>query len=159
MSRLSPNFVVAENDVLLAVAPDKAVLDQTSKILGQEAPGRLFKDRRDIDYLRVFASRPAVVGRAIRDLELPGEKGSVVLHVRRGDADLLALPDLVLEFGDRIGILANRGDFPALRKFFGDSFKEPSSSVTSPSASAWHSDSWLASSRFRFPVSGNLRWD
>ena len=122
-SRLLPNFVVAENDVLLAVAPDKAVLDQTSKILGQEAHGRLVKDRRDIDYLRVFASRPAVVGRAIGDLELPGEKGSVVLHVRRGDTDLLARPDLVLEFGDRIGVLANRGDFPALRKFFGDSIK------------------------------------
>jgi len=117
------NFVVAESDVLLAVAPDNAVLDQTSKILGQEAHGRLVKDRRDIDYLRVFASRPAVVGRAICDLHLPGEKDSVLLHIRRGDADLLARPDLVLEFGDRIGVLANRGDFPALRKFFGDSIK------------------------------------
>jgi putative transport protein len=29
----------------------------------------------------------------------------------------------VLEFGDRIGLLANRGDFGALRKFFGDSIK------------------------------------
>ena len=29
----------------------------------------------------------------------------------------------MLEFGDRIGILANRGDFPAVRKFFGDSIK------------------------------------
>ena len=32
-------------------------------------------------------------------------------------------PDLVLEFGDRVGLLANRGDFPAMRKFFGDSIK------------------------------------
>ena len=29
----------------------------------------------------------------------------------------------MLEFGDRIGVLANRGDFSALRKFFGDSIK------------------------------------
>jgi putative transport protein len=119
----SPNLVVAENDVLLAVAPDKAALDQTGKLLGQEAHGRLVKDRRDIDYLRLFASRPAVVGRAIGDLELPGERGSVVLHVRRGDTDLLARPELMLEFGDRIGVLAHRGDFPAMRKFFGDSIK------------------------------------
>jgi putative transport protein len=118
-----PGFVIAENDVLLAVAPDKAVLDQASSILGREAHGRLIKDRKDIDYVRVFASRPAVVGRSIGDLKLPGEKGSVVLHIRRGDTDLLAKPDLVLEFGDRIGVLANRGDFPALRKFFGDSIK------------------------------------
>jgi putative transport protein len=118
-----PNFIVAENDVLLAMASDKAVLDQASRILGREAPGRLIKDRRDIDYVRVFASRPAVVGRAVGDLELPGQKGSIVLHVRRGDTDLLARPDLVLEFGDRIGILANRADFATLRKFFGDSIK------------------------------------
>jgi putative transport protein len=32
-------------------------------------------------------------------------------------------PDLVLEFGDRIGMLANRADFAALRKYFGDSIK------------------------------------
>jgi putative transport protein len=118
-----PNFLVAENDVLLAVAPDKTTLAQATKILGEAAHGRLIKDRKDIDYVLVFASRPAVVGRAVGDLDLPGEKGSAVLHVRRGDTDLLARPDLVLEFGDRIGILANRGDFAALRKFFGNSIK------------------------------------
>jgi putative transport protein len=119
----SPNLVVAENDVLLVFGPSKEALDRVSKSLGEAAPGRLVKDRRDIDYLRVFASRHIVVGRALGDLDLPGEKGSAVIHVRRGDTDLLARPDLVLEFGDRIGLFANRGDFAALRKFFGDSIK------------------------------------
>jgi len=119
----SPNFVVAECDVLLVVGPSKEALDRTSKSLGEAAPGRFVKDRRDLDYLRVFASRHTVVGRALGDLDLPGEKASAVLHVRRGDTDLLSRPDLVLEFGDRIGLLANRGDFAALRKFFGDSIK------------------------------------
>jgi len=119
----SPDFVVAENDVLLAVSPSKEALDQAGRLLGLAAHGRLVKDRRDLDYLRVFASRPAVVGRALGNLDLPGEKDSIVLHVRRGDTDLLSMPDLVLEFGDRVGVLANRGDFEALRKFFGDSIK------------------------------------
>ena len=43
--------------------------------------------------------------------------------MRRGDTDILPRPDLVLEFGDRVGLLAHRDDFPALRKFFGDSIK------------------------------------
>ena len=119
----SPNFVIAENDVLLAVGTSKEALEQAGRSLGEAAPGRLLKDRRDLDYLRVFASRPAVVGRALGDLELPGEKAAIVVHVRRGDTDLMPRPDLVLEFGDRVGVLANRGDFPALRKFFGDSIK------------------------------------
>ena len=36
---------------------------------------------------------------------------------------MLARPDLVLEFGDRVGLLTNRANFPAVRKFFGDSIK------------------------------------
>src|SRR3954465_9095645 len=118
-----PDTVIAENDVLLAVGPTRSVLDQARKALGEAAPGRVAGDRRDLDYLRVFASRPAVAGRMLGALHLPGEKASVVIHVRRGDADLEAWPDLVLEFGDRVGLLAHRGDFPALRKFFGDSIK------------------------------------
>jgi putative transport protein len=119
----SPNSVVAENDVLLATAPNKEALAKAGEILGEAAPGRLIKDRKDLDYLRVFASRPTVVGRALGDLELPGEKASVLIQVRRGDADILPRPDLVLEFGDRVGVLADRGDFAAMRKYFGDSIK------------------------------------
>ena len=119
----SPNSVVAENDILLATAPTKEALAQASTLLGEAAPSRFVKDRRDLDYLRVFASRPTVVGRALSDLDLPGEKASVLVQVRRGDADILPRPDLVLEFGDRVGVLAHRGDFAAMRKYFGDSIK------------------------------------
>jgi putative transport protein len=119
----SANTVVAENDVLLATAPTKEALAKASALLGEAAPGRLMKDRRDLDYLRVFASRPTVVGRALGDLDVPGEKASVVIQVRRGDTDILPRPDLVLEFGDRVGVLAHRGDFAAMRKYFGDSIK------------------------------------
>jgi putative transport protein len=118
----SPNAVLEEDDVLLAVGPTRAELDRARQTLGEAAPGHLVTDRRDLDYLRVFASRPSVVGRMVGDLALPGEM-SIVTHVRRGDADLQARPDVVLEFGDRVGVLAARADFPAMRKFFGDSIK------------------------------------
>jgi putative transport protein len=119
----TPDTVLAEGDVLLAVAPSKSALDQAREALGAAAPGRIAEDRRDLDYLRVFASRPAVIGRTIVDLTLPGDQAPVVAQVRRGDADLLPRPDLVLEFGDRVGLLARRADFPALRAYFGDSIK------------------------------------
>jgi putative transport protein len=119
----SLSAVVAEGDVLLAVGPTRAVLIEAQAMLGEATPGPLVMDRSDLDYLRVFASRPSVVGRMLGDLELPGEKAAAVVHVRRGDAELQARPDLVLEFGDRVGILANRADFAVMRKFFGDSIK------------------------------------
>ena len=115
--------IVAENDVVLVVAPTKEVLEQTRKALGDVAPGQVLKDRSDLDYLRVFASKASVVGRAIGDLDLPGKKGVVIAQVRRGDTNILPRPDLVLEFGDRVGLLAHRDDFAALGKYFGDSFK------------------------------------
>jgi putative transport protein len=119
----APHTILAEDDVLLVVGPTKTLLAEAQAILGEASPGRLLRDRGDLDYLRVFASRPSIVGRMLGDLELPGEKAAVVVHVRRGDGELQARPDLVLEFGDRIGILAHRADFPIMRKFFGDSIK------------------------------------
>ena len=72
----SPNFVIAENDVVLATAPPRKRSRRRAELSGEAAPGRLVKDRRDLDYLRVFASRPTVVGRALGDLDLPGDKAA-----------------------------------------------------------------------------------
>jgi putative transport protein len=119
----SPNFVIAETDVLLATASSKEALALAGTILGEAAHGHLVTDRQDLDYLRVFASLPTVVGRTLRDLDLPGEKASVLVQVGRGGTDILPRPDLVLEFGARVGVLAHRGDFTAMRKYFGDSIK------------------------------------
>ncbi|MGV3532983.1 MAG: aspartate:alanine exchanger family transporter [Chthoniobacteraceae bacterium] len=119
----SPDSVLAENDVVLAVAASTTVLEEARKILGETAPGHIFEDRRDLDYLRVFASRPAVFGRSLSELDLPGEKAGLIVQVRRGDTDIQPHPDLIVESGDRIGLLAHRDDFAALRKFFGDSIK------------------------------------
>ncbi len=117
------NDVLAEADVLLAVAPTRAVLEKVRESLGEASPGLVIQDRSDLDYVRVFASRPAVVGRVLGDLDLPGEKPASIAQVSRGDTELQPRSDLILEFGDRVGLLANRGDFAALRKFFGDSIK------------------------------------
>jgi putative transport protein len=119
----SPDIILGVDDVVLAVGPDRETLDRVRIDLGEAAPGRISEDRSDLDYIRLFASRPAVVGRRLGDLELPGGAGSVVVQVRRGDADLLASPDLLLEFGDRVGLFAHRAQFPEMRKYFGDSIK------------------------------------
>ena len=113
--------VVGENDVVLVAAADKELLEQARRILGEAASGRLSTDHSDLDYLCVFASRPGVVGSALGELERPGGKAVVIAHVRRGDTYILPRADLLLEFGDRVGLLAHGHDFAALRTFFGDS--------------------------------------
>jgi putative transport protein len=119
----SPEIVLDAGDVVLATSSSREALEQARKLLGEAATGQITADRRDVDYLRVFASRPAVVGRALGDLPLPEGVEYSVIHVRRGDTDLLGRADLVLEFGDRVGLLTKRASFPAVRRFFGDSIK------------------------------------
>jgi putative transport protein len=56
-------------------------------------------------------------------LRFPDGVNCAVAHVRRGDTDLLSTPELVLEAGDRVGLLVNRAHQVAVRAFFGDSIK------------------------------------
>ena len=119
----SPQLVLAEDDVVLAVGPDPRDLERAREILGEAAPGRLVEDRADLDLLRVFVSRSALAGKTLGELALPGKRAALVVEVQRGDSHILARPELMLEAGDRVGVLAHRADFAALRQYFGDSIK------------------------------------
>jgi putative transport protein len=117
-----PTTILQADDVLLLVGSDPAAIGQASELIG-EAAASIAVDRTALDYIRVFASKSAVVGMPLGSLKLPGGFAYNYIHVRRGDVDLLPDDDLVLEFGDRVGVLCHRADFDAVRRFFGDSIK------------------------------------
>ncbi|MGO4330593.1 aspartate:alanine exchanger family transporter [Cupriavidus sp. 2TAF22] len=119
----SEDLVLRADDVLLATATDPAVLQHAAALLGELQPGRMSSHREDLDYARVFASSRAVVGLALRDIRFPEGVVCSIVQLRRGDADMLPGPGLVLEVGDRVGLLVNRAHVKAMRKFFGDSIK------------------------------------
>jgi putative transport protein len=119
----TPESLLNQDDVVLAIGPSKEVLEQVRKQLGETATGRITSDRSDLDYLRVFASKPSVVGVTLSDLAPPDGISYSVIQVRRGDSDLVLQPNLVLEYGDRVGLLTNRESFQTVRRFFGDSIK------------------------------------
>ena len=116
-------LVMRSDDVLLATATSPEGLAAAAALFGELQPGRMTSHREDLDYARVFASSPAVVGQALGDLSFPEGVVCSVAHVRRGDADLLPHPELILEVGDRVGLLVNRAHTKAMRKFFGDSIR------------------------------------
>jgi putative transport protein len=113
--------VDAGDGVLLFGQPE--ALEQARQALGRVDPGRLAKDRSALDMVRVFVSRPAVVGTAIGQLRFPDGLDANVAEVRRGDAVLMPAPDLILEYGDRVGAVVPRESMPGIRAFFGDSLK------------------------------------
>lgn len=117
------DFVLQADDVILVSAIDRALLQQATALCGELQPGRMMSHREDLDYMRVFASNPAVIGMALGHIRFPDGINCAIAHVRRGDADLLSSPDLILEAGDRVGVIVNRAHQATIRTFFGDSIK------------------------------------
>lgn len=107
--------------VLLVGLP--AALEEARRALGHADPGRISKDRSGLDMGRFFVSRPALVGKPLGALPLPEGFAAKITEVRRGDALLLPGPGLVLEYADRVGVIAPRESLPELRRHFGDSIK------------------------------------
>jgi putative transport protein len=117
-----PRIILAAGDGLLLMGLPEA-LEKAREGLGSAAPGRLTKDRSDMDMRRVFVSRAAIVGQPIALLAFPNGIAAKVAEVRRGDALLFPDAALKLEYGDRVGIIAAREALPELRSYFGDSIK------------------------------------
>ena len=96
-------FVIALN----ADVPAKTVQEFIA-YAGHPSTVALVLDRSQLDYRRVAVSNPKVAGQSLGDLRLRRRFGAVATRVRRGDVDLLATDDLVLQIGDRVRIVAER---------------------------------------------------
>jgi putative transport protein len=114
---------VAAGDALLLVAERQEAIAEAASRMGRLEPGRIAKDRSDLDYIRVFVGKANMVGVPLSRLPLPTEYPLHVLHVRRYDNDLVPTAELQLEFGDRIGVLMPPGRREEVRRLFGDSIK------------------------------------
>ena len=121
---LATGDTVLQAGDLVSVIGTPEDVDPVVKELGVLAAEQLDLDRSAYDFRRVFVSNPDLVGRKLADLDLPGRFGAIVTRVRRGDIELLAFGDLVLELGDRVRFVAPRGQVRPLSEYFGDSYKK-----------------------------------
>ena len=101
----TPDTVFSAGDAILIVSERNEAIKDAAARLGKLEPGLLASDRADLDYIRVFVGKANMVGIPLSQLPMPSSFQTHVLHVRRYDADLVPSPDLMLEFGDRIGVL------------------------------------------------------
>jgi putative transport protein len=115
--------VLSAGDGVLVVAERKEAIAKAADELGRLEPGRLASDRADLDYIRVFVGKAGVVGIPLARLPMPAGYPTHLLHVRRYDADLVPTPDLMLEFGDRVGVLTPPDRKEDIRRHFGDTIK------------------------------------
>jgi len=116
-----PAMALAGGDALFLIGQPDA-LGKATEVLGHDEPRRVVADRSDFDAVRVYVSKPSLLGRSIAEMPMP-DFPVRISHVRRGDVDLLATPDLVVESGDRLVVLAPGDKIPAVRAHFGDSIR------------------------------------
>ena len=91
--------------------------------LGRRADEDIELDRHELDFRRIVVSSRRVSGRRIGDLDLDARFEATATRLRRGDVDLVAEPDLQLELGDRIRIVAPPARMTEIAEFFGDSYR------------------------------------
>lgn len=109
---------------VITVVGDPDHLEAVVALLGEanrepiEDPESAFKDKR------VFVSNPDVVGRPLRELQLPADHDAMVTRLRRGDLWFVPGGDTCLELGDRIKITARKERLDELVELFGDSYRE-----------------------------------
>ncbi|MCA1454663.1 YidE/YbjL duplication [Bradyrhizobium sp. BRP22] len=119
----TPDTLLSAGDGVLVVAEREEAIARAAAQLGRLEPGRLASDRADLDYIRVFVGKANVVGVPLARLPMPAGYPTHLLHVRRYDADLVPTPDLMLEFGDRVGVLTPPDRKEEIRRHFGDTVK------------------------------------
>ena len=122
---VAPDEELLAGDRVVVVGPADAVT-RAREHLGRRVSAHLAHDRSTVDYRRFLVSNPSIAGRTVGELDVPGRFQGVVTRVRRGDLDLLASDDLVLELGDRVRVVAPRGHSGEISKIFGDSERKVS---------------------------------
>jgi len=120
---LTTGDTVLEPGDLLSVVGAPEDVDAMVPTVGEATERHLELERSEYDFRRIFVSNPDVAGRSLRELALPQHFGALVTRVRRGDIDLLAHGDTVLELGDRVRVVTRRRDLTALSEYFGDSYR------------------------------------
>jgi putative transport protein len=109
-------------DLIVLIGTEDCVREAAT-LIGPPAEGEITYDRSVFDVRRIFISNEDIAGKTIASLNLQQKFNVLITRVQRGDMDLLATGDTVLELGDRILIVAHRSDLSELFKTFGNSYE------------------------------------
>lgn len=112
------------DEIMVIGSPEE--LQNVTNTLGEQVDSALTYDRKLFDVRRIFVSNPDLVGRTLASLNLHEKFNATITRIRRGDIDMLASGETVLELGDRIRFIARRKDLKELSALFGDSYYKAS---------------------------------
>jgi len=126
LRRAGETRVVREDEVfepgdrVVVIGPAEQVA-AACDFLGRKAKRHLAYDLSEVDYRRILISNPMIAGRTVGSLDIPHRFDGIITRVRRGDTELLAHDDLVVELGDRLRVVVPRRRMSDVGHYLGDS--------------------------------------
>ena len=121
--RAHPSDVVHVGDTLLAVGA-RGDLEQFRLVTGAESAEDLVELPGPVQRQRVVLTSKNVVGKTLAQLALDRRHSVTVSRLTRAGLELVARPDLRLQFGDMLQIVGQRDDIDRAAKELGNSLKE-----------------------------------
>ncbi|WP_156226944.1 aspartate:alanine exchanger family transporter [Corynebacterium comes] len=107
-------------DMVLVINGTKEAIRTAQRNLGARVTVKI--EDTDLIYTRMTVSNPRVVGRRLRDLNTVSA-GFRIARIRRGDAEEVPHPEDVLNYSDRVRVIAPPNRMDEVRGFLGDSEK------------------------------------
>ncbi len=114
--------VVHRGDTILAVGTH-AHLEHFQRVVGRVAETNLMKAPGGINFEKIIVTRRTVLGKNLRELGLEQLHNVTVTRIMRGDVEMTAVPELRLQFGDRLNVVGAKEDLAATAKTVGNSVK------------------------------------
>ncbi|WP_181309624.1 aspartate:alanine exchanger family transporter [Nocardioides campestrisoli] len=110
---------IGPRDLVTVVGPAE-VVDRVTADLGHPSSHDIVGERWELDYRRITLSNASLAGLTVSELGLD-QFGAVPSRVRRGDVDMVAQPELVVQMGDRLRVIAPLDRMDEVNRYLGDS--------------------------------------
>jgi putative transport protein len=107
-------------DAVVVLGPEATVAELCRRV-GERSDRHLPLDRTELDFRRVVVSNRRLAGQRLADLDLAHNHGVTVTRVRRGNDDLVAHDDVLLQLGDRVRVVGPSDRLGAVARLSGDS--------------------------------------
>jgi len=120
VSIATPSTFLSRNDVLLAVGKKENV-EQAARLLGGPSQLDLMKAQGQVINRDVIVTHKAAFGQSLKDLGLEELYGVAISRVTRGGVEMTAIPELNLQFGDRLRVVGEADDIKQVAAVLGNS--------------------------------------